>query len=89
MGVPKARVGYLVGETGATVAPLWVEASWKFPAISKAPFFLHVIVDFLGMFIAPTKIKCGRPLDFNGKGKSEEDITREVIEAMFQLADEK
>lgn len=89
MGVSKARIGYLVRETGATVAPLWVEASWKFPATSKAPFLLHVVVDFLGMFIAPTKIKCGRLLDFNGKGKSEEEITKEVIEAMFQLADEK
>lgn len=89
MGIPKARVGYLVRETGAVVVPLWVEASWKFPATSKIPFLFHVIADFLGMFIAPTKIKSGRPLDFNGKGKDEEEITREVVEAMLQLADER
>ena len=89
MGIPKARVGYLVRETGATVVPLWVDASWKFPAASKIPFLFHVIADFLSMFVAVTKIKSGKPLDFNGKGESEEDITSEVIEAMFQLADER
>jgi 1-acyl-sn-glycerol-3-phosphate acyltransferase len=89
LGIPKARVGYLVRETGAMVAPLWVEASWKFPATSKAPFLFHVVADFFSMFVAVTKIKSGRPLDFKRKDKSEEEITNEVIEAMLQLADEK
>ncbi|MDP2663987.1 MAG: lysophospholipid acyltransferase family protein [bacterium] len=89
MGIPKARIGYLVRETGATVVPLWVDASWKFPADSKTPFFFHVLADFLGMFVAVTKIKSGLPLNFNGQDKTEEEITEEIIEAIFKVADER
>lgn len=89
LGVPQSRVGYLVKETGAAVTPLWVETSWGFPPNSKIPFFFHVVVDLLSLLITVNKIKSGWPLEFDREGKSEEEIDKEVVEAMLKLADEK